>query len=127
MELIDMEKRNRERLAMTAYCRISPTASRRKGAWKRIENISGAGMLVVWSDGASDTKPPTLGERFTAELQLPAHPVFGQRVLQFQTKVVRVVRNGNGRVLAGFESTRCKFKSIRPGAWDEGGTPAVVN
>src|SRR6266851_3814997 len=108
-----MEKRSRERLTMTAYCRISPTSSRRKGAWKRIENISGRGMLVVWSDSGSDTKPPRLGESFAVELQLPAHPVFGQRVLQFQSKVVRVFKQANGRVMAGFESSLCRFKSIR--------------
>jgi len=122
-----MEKRSRERLKMTAFCRISPTASRRKGAWKRIENISGRGMMVVWSDAGSDTKPPQMGESLAVELQLPAHPVFGQRVMQFQSKVVRVSKDATGRVLAGLESTRCRFKSIRDGAWTENCGPTPVN
>jgi hypothetical protein len=95
--------------------------------WKRIENISGAGMLLVWSGGEPDDKPPHIGDRFTVELQLPAHPVFGQRALQFQTKVVRVFRQANGRVLAGFESTRSRFKFIRPASWAEGSESVVVN
>ena len=122
-----MEKRNRDRLAMTAYCRIAPPANRRRGTWKRIENISGAGMLLVWSGGEPEIEPPHIGERFTVELQLPAHPVFGQRALQFQTKVVRVFRQANGRIMAGFESTRSRFKFIRSAAWTESSEPAMVN
>ena len=120
-----MEKRNRERLPMTVYCRVSPTSNRRKGAWKRIENISGAGMLVAWSEADSDTKAPHVGDSFTVELQLPAHPVFGQRALQFQSNVVRVIRQVNGRVMVGFESSRCRFKPIRPGVWAESKSSAV--
>ena len=122
-----MERRNRDRLAMTAYCRIAPSANHRRGAWKRIENISGAGMLLVWSGGEPDVKPPHIGERFTLELQLPAHPVFGQRAMQFQTKVVRVFRQANGRVMAGLESTRSRFKFIRPAAWAESREQTLVN
>ena len=121
-----MEKRNRDRLAMTAYCRIAPSANHRRSTWKRIENISGAGMLLEWSGGGSEIKSPEIGELFTAELQLPAHPVFGQRALQFQTKVVRVFRQA-GRVMAGFESTRSRFKFIRPASWTESSESAVVN
>ena len=122
-----MERRNRDRLAMTAYCRIAPSANRRRGTWKRIENISGAGMLLLWSGEESDLNPPNIGDRFTVELQLPAHPVFGQRALQFQTKVVRVFRQANGRVMAGFESTRSRFKFIRSASWAESREPAMVN
>ena len=124
---MSMEKRNRDRLAMTAYCRVAATANRRGGTWKRIENISGAGMLLVWSSGEPEAKTPHVGERYTVELQLPAHPVFGQRAMQFQTKVVRVFRQANGRVMAGFESTRSRFKFIRPAAWVESKEPARVN
>ena len=35
----------------------------------------GGGMLVVWSSGDEAIKPPHIGDRFTVELQLPAHPV----------------------------------------------------
>jgi len=122
-----MEKRNRDRLTMTVYCRIAPPANRRRGTWKRIENISGAGMLVVWSRGEADGKLPYVGERYTVELQLPAHPVFGQRALQFKTKVVRVFRHANGRVMAGFESTQGKFKSIRPASWPESNGSTMIN
>ena len=122
-----MERRDRDRLAMTAYCRIAPPANRRKGTWKRIENISRAGMLLVWSGGEPEIKPPHIGDRFTVELQLPAHPVYGQRALQFETKVVRVFRQANGRVMAGFESTRSRFKFIRPAAWVESSEAAMVN
>jgi c-di-GMP-binding flagellar brake protein YcgR len=122
-----MERRNRDRLAITAFCRIAPAANRKRCTWKRIENISGAGMLVVWSHGEADGKLPHVGERFTVELQLPAHPVFGQRALQFQTKVVRVFRHANGRVMAGFESTQGRFKSIRPASWPESNASAMVN
>ena len=122
-----MDRRNRDRLALTAFCRVAPPANHRRGTWKRIENISGGGMLVVWSAGEADVKPPRVGERFTVELQLPAHPVFGQRALQFQTKVVRVFRQANGRVMAGFASTRSRFKFIRPASWVESAEPAMVN
>lgn len=122
-----MERRDRERLTMTVFCRITRSRNQRKSTWKRIENISGTGMLLVWSGSESDTKPPNIGERFTVELQLPAHPVFGQRSLQFQTKVVRVFRQGNGRVMAGFESTRSRFKFIRPTSWAASSESAMVN
>jgi c-di-GMP-binding flagellar brake protein YcgR len=122
-----MDRRNRGRLTMTVFCRIARSGKQQKGTWKRIENISGTGMLLVWSGGETDTKPPRVGERFTVELQLPAHPVFGQRALQFQTKVARVFRQANGRVMAGFESTRCRFKFIRPAAWADSSEPAMVN
>jgi c-di-GMP-binding flagellar brake protein YcgR len=124
-----MERRNRDRLAMTAFCRIAPSANKKRSTWKRIENISGAGMLVVWSGGEPDVKLPYVGEMYTVELQLPPHPVFGQRALQFKTKVVRVFRQANGRVLAGFESSSSRFKFIRPAAWaeDSGSNPATVN
>jgi c-di-GMP-binding flagellar brake protein YcgR len=114
-----MERRNRDRLAMTAFCRIAPSANQKRGTWKKIENISGAGMLVVWSRGESDVKLPYVGERYTVEVQLPPHPVFGQRALQFKTKVVRVFRHTNGRVMAGFESTQGRFRSIRSASWAE--------
>ena len=122
-----MEKRNRGRLTMTVFCRIARSGNQRKSTWKRIENISGTGMLLVWSGGEPDTKPPLVGERFTVEMQLPAHPVFGQRALQFQTKVVRVFQQANGRVMAGFESTRSRFKFIRRASWADSSEPAMVN
>jgi c-di-GMP-binding flagellar brake protein YcgR len=122
-----MERRNRDRLPITAFCRIAPSTNQRRSTWKRIENISGAGMLVVWSRGEADVKLPYVGERYTVELQLPAHPVFGQRALQFKTKVVRVFRHANGRVMAGFESTQGKFRSIRPPSWPESNESATVN
>ena len=122
-----MERRNRDRLALTAFCRIAPAADRKRGVWKRIENISGAGMLVVWSQGEPDVKLPAVGETYTVEVQLPAHPVFGQRALQFKTKVVRVFRQTNGRVMAGFESTQSRFRSIRPPSWADTNETATVN
>lgn len=122
-----MERRNRDRLAMTAFCRIAPSANQKRGAWKRIENISGAGMLVVWSRGEPGVKLPYVGETYTVEVQLPAHPIFGQRALQFKTKVVRVFRQANGRVMAGFESTQGRFRSIRPAAWADSNESAMVN
>lgn len=122
-----MERRNRDRLAMTAFCRIAPLANRKRCTWKRIENISGAGMLVVWSRGETGDRLPYVGEHYTVELQLPAHPVFGQRALQFKTKVVRVFRQANGRVMAGFESTQSRFKSIRSASWLESNASAMVN
>ena len=122
-----MERRNRDRLKMTAFCRIVPLANKKRSTWKRIENISGAGMLVVWSRGEADVKLPSVGERHTVELQLPAHPVFGQRALQFKTKVVRVFRHANGRVMAAFESTRGRFRFIRSASWAECNKSVIVN
>ena len=122
-----MDRRNRDRLAMTAFCRIGRSGKQRKATWKRIENISGTGMLLVWSAGESDIAPPNIGERFTVELELPVHPLFGLKVLQFQTKVVRVFRQPNGRVMVGFESTRSRFKFIRPASWTESSESVMVN
>ena len=122
-----MDRRNRDRLAMTVFCRIRRSGNQRKVTWKRIENISGTGMLLVWSAGESDIKPPSIGESFTVELELPAHPLFGQKALQFQTKVVRVFRQPNGRVMAGFESTRSRFKFIRPASETKSRESVMVN
>jgi hypothetical protein len=84
-------------------------------------------MLVVWSRGEPDVKLPYVGESYTVELELPAHPLFGQRALQFRTKVVRVFRHANGRVMAGFESTQSRFKAIRAGSWPEGNESVMIN
>jgi hypothetical protein len=122
-----MERRNRDRLKMTAFCRIVPLANRKRSTWKRIENISGAGMLVVWSRGEADDRLPNVGELHTVELQLPAHPVFGRRALQFKTKVVRVYRQANGQVMAGFESTQGRFRSIQSASWSESNESDMVH
>jgi hypothetical protein len=122
-----MEKRTRNRLAMTAFCRVAPVSNRRRSTWKRIENISGAGMLVAWSKGEPEILPPAVGECYTVELQLPEHPVFGQRAMQFKTKVVRVFQQPNGRVMAGLQSTQGRFKFIKPPAWPENADAARVN
>ena len=84
-------------------------------------------MLVVWSRGEADVKLPYVGESYTVELELPTHPLFGQRALQFSTKVVRVFRHANGRVMAGFESTQSRFKAIRSGSWPEGNESVMIN
>jgi len=114
-----MEKRNRDRLDLSVFCRIASAANQRRSAWKRIENISGAGLLVEWSRGDQDTPPPSVGESFVVELQLPPHPVFGQRALQYKAKVVRVSRQKNGRVLAGLATTQTRFRALTPGSWQE--------
>ena len=121
------EKRNRTRMAMTAFCRIAPESNRRRTSWKRIENISGAGMLIAWSKGEPDIAPPNVGECYTVELQLPEHPVFGQRAMQFKTKVVRVVQQPNGRIMAGLQSTQGRFKFIKPPAWPKIADSSTVN
>ncbi len=112
---------------MTAFCRIAPSGQVRRSSWKRIENISGAGMLVLWSRADAANQSPRLGERYTVELQLPTHPVFGQRALQFKTKVVRVFRQANGNLMAGLQTTQGRFRAIRPGTWPESCDSAVVN
>ena len=83
-------------------------------------------MLVVWSRGETEIRTPHIGERYTVELQLPPHPVFGQRSLQFKTKVVRVFEQSSGKVMAGLQTTQGRFKPIRPGTWPEGVDTAVV-
>jgi hypothetical protein len=121
-----MEKRNRDRLEMTAFCRIAPAANRRRSVWKRIENISGAGLLVEWSRGQQEAPEPALGEMFTVELQLPPHPVFGQRALRYKAKVVRVTRHKNGTVLAGLATTHTHFRAVAPGSWQEASEAHLV-
>ena len=112
-----MEKRDRNRLELAAFCRISPAANRRKSTWKRIENISGGGLLLEWSRGTSDAEAPKVGDSFTVELQLPSHPVFGERALEYKAKVVRVTLEKNDRVMVGLQTTRTRFRSVQPGAW----------
>jgi hypothetical protein len=114
-----MEKRNRERMVLTVFCRVAPVSNRRKSAWKRIENISGAGLLVEWSRGDQEQPVPNVGEIFSVELQLPPHPVFGQRVLQYKARIVRVSRQKNGRILAGLQTTQTRFKALTPGSWQQ--------
>jgi c-di-GMP-binding flagellar brake protein YcgR len=121
-----MDRRNRDRLAIAAFCRIAPASNHKRSTWKRIENISGTGMLVVWSRGEPEVKPPRVGERYTVELQLPAHPVFGQRAIEFKTRVVRVFQHA-GKLMAGLQTTHGRFRSVRPGTWPETNDSALVN
>jgi hypothetical protein len=122
-----MDRRDRNRLAMTTFCRLAPLKNRRRSTWKRVENISPSGMLVSWSRGESDTQLPCVGDFYTVELQLPTHPVFGQRALQFKSKVVRVFKQPNGGVMAGLESTQRRFKTIKAAGWPDHIESAVVN
>jgi hypothetical protein len=119
-----MEKRNRDRLSLDVFCRVAPSANRSQSAWKRIENISGTGLLVEWCKKEAEETAPKLGDTYTVELQLPSHPVFGQRVLQYKAIVVRVSRQSSGRVTAGLKTTKTSFKSLRPGALMENGGPS---
>src|SRR5215467_1529655 len=105
------EKRNRERLALTVFCRIAPLGRHKQGTWKRVENISGAGLLLEWSRGEADKPAPRVGDSYTVELGLPAHPVFGQRVLEYKAKVVRVSEQKTGKVMAGMKTTQTRFRS----------------
>ncbi len=111
-----MEKRNRNRLSLNVFCRVK-AARRRHSAWKRIENISGAGMLVEWGRGDSEAGTPRVGDAFAVQVELPAHDIFGQRALEFRARVVRVFTDSTGRVMAGLKTTRCSFRSLRAGAW----------
>ena len=121
-----MEKRNRERLTLSVFCRVAPAANQRRSAWKRIENISGAGLLVEWSRGDQEAPAPSIGDIFAVELQLPPHPVFGQRALQYKAKVVRVTKQKNGRVLAGLATTQTRFRALTPGSWQDVSESHVV-
>ena len=122
-----MDRRNRDRLVMTAFCRVAPVTNRRRSTWKRIENISGAGMLVVWSQGDAEVRAPRLGDKYSVELRLPPHPVFGQRALQFTTRVVRSFQQTNGKLMVGLQNTQSRFRSINPGSWPEGTGVMAVN
>ncbi len=122
-----MERRRRDRLVMSVFCRITPLASRRRSAWKQIENISSAGMLVVWSHGQAAASPPRMGEQYRVELQLPPHPVFGQRALQFQTKVVRAFHQAGGKLMVGLQSTHSRFRAVAPGSWPDQCISAAIN
>ena len=119
-----MEKRNRDRLALDVFCRVAPSGHRGQSAWKRIENISGTGLLVEWCKKEAEDAAPKLGDTYTVELQLPSHPVFGQRVLQYKAIVVRVSRQASGKISAGLKTTKTSFKSLRPGALMETGGPS---
>lgn len=122
-----MDRRNRSRLELTAFCRIASVTNRRRSAWKRIENISGAGMLLAWSRGEEEIRLPKVGEQYTVDLPLPPHPVFGERALQFKTKVVRVFKQAHGPVMAGLQSTQGRFKFVRAAPWQESNGPTLVN
>ena len=39
--------------------------------------------------------------------------------LRVKAKVVRVTRQKSGRVLAGFQTTQTRLRSLRPGSWQE--------
>jgi hypothetical protein len=122
-----MEKRNRERMVLTAFCRVAPVGNRRRSAWKRIENISGAGLLVEWSRDDQEQASPSIGDIYSVELQLPPHPVFGQRVLQYKAKVVRVTKQKTGRVLAGLQTTQTRFRPLAPGTRQQAAEASMVN
>jgi len=112
---------------MTAFCRVAPAGNQRKASWKRIENISGAGMLVIWSANEAEIRSPKVGEAYTVELQLPPHPVFGQRALMFKTKVVRVSPQANGNVKVGLQSAHGRFRPVKSGSWPEGAGSLSIN
>jgi hypothetical protein len=76
---------------------------------------------VEWSRGEAEAPPPKVGESFIVEVQLPPHPVFGQRALQYKAKVVRVSKQTGGRVVAGMKTTHTRFKSLAPGSWERAG------
>jgi hypothetical protein len=121
-----MEKRANVRMELNSFCRVAPPGNRRKGGWKRIENISGAGMLVEWCrDG--QTHSPRVGETFQVEIDLPAHPVFGQRALQFRAKVIRVSRGEDDRILAALETQNCRFQPKSRSKLPEASTATYVN
>lgn len=122
-----MERRNRERLKLGGVCRVTPATSGGVPTWKRIENISGAGVFLVWSEEDAPTPPPSIGSLYVAELELPEHPVFGQRALELDLKAVRVVRKEDGRVMAAFAAVRRRFKELRPGAPPSDGVSDWVN
>ena len=122
-----MEKRDRDRLTFTVFCRISPVGHQRRSTWKRIENISAAGLLVEWSRGEEDVPSPRIGDNFLVELQLPSHPVFGERALQYKAKVVRVSKQTGGKVFTGLQTTQTRFRSLRPGTWQKSCDTATVN
>jgi hypothetical protein len=107
------ERRSRNRLLLTWFCRISLNANRPLGVWKRIENISGTGMLMEWSRPGQESEPPRIGDRYVVEMQLPPHDTFGQRTMNFRAKVVRVFRTGDGRLMAGLETTRGRISAAR--------------
>ena len=121
-----MEKRDRNRLELTVFCRIAPAANRRRSTWKRVENISGAGLLLEWSRGKSESPAPRLGETFTVELQLPPHPIFGERVLEYKATVVRVAKQKGDRVMAGLQTVQTRFRSLQPGSWQQADNASSV-
>jgi len=121
------EKRNRQRLLMASFCRVAPAGSRRRGVWKRIENISGAGMLMEWSRSDQETETPRVGDRYAIEMELPAHPDFGQRSMSFLAKVVRVFQTSDGRVMAGFHANRSRIKAPKTTVQPEAPSTQYVN
>lgn len=121
------EKRSRQRLLMASFCRVAPAGSRRRGVWKRIENISGAGMLMEWSRSDQNTEQPRVGDRYAIEMELLAHPRFGQRSMSFVAKVVRVFRSTDGRVMAGLQANRSRIKAPKPPSTEEVPSRQYVN
>ena len=91
------------------------------------KNISGAGMLLAWSRGEKEIRLPQVGEQYRVELPLPAHPVFGERALQFRTEVVRVFKQADGLGMAGLQSTQGRFKFVRPASWQQSVGSTLVN
>ena len=84
-------------------------------------------MLMEWSRGDQEETLPRAGDDFTVEMELPAHPVFGQRSLHFRAKVVRVYRNGDGRVMVGLKTTQSRFKAPKRPAAEESPASQYVN
>lgn len=85
----NMNRRQSQRIDIKLRCHVSAPALWVPGAMYT-ENISRGGILIAWLGESAPLPPPTIGERVTVELELPASHCLGARCIHCEGTVARV-------------------------------------
>jgi c-di-GMP-binding flagellar brake protein YcgR len=121
-----MERRKRTRVKLKMPCHIAaPAEAASTAICQKTEDVSRTGMLIRWEAGGG--RPPRVGEALTAEIQLPANPQFGERVMHFRGRVVRVSKAEGNALMIAVQAGRSRFRAPKPAREAEPACAGYVN
>lgn len=83
-----MDLRNMPRINLQLVCRVGDQQVRSISREVITENVSGSGFLLQWRVGIP---LPEIGSALTVDVDLPERPGFPPRMMQCQTRVVRIL------------------------------------
>ena len=92
-------------------CQIAAPAAAGATVSQQTEDVSRTGMLIRWEAGAG--RPPRVGEALVAEIQLPSNPQFGERVMHFRGRVVRVSKADGNALMIAVQASGSRFRAPR--------------